>query len=91
MDPKIGAVTIADCMQNSKNFVVALIDGDGAIFQDWRRSLALVESRTETDFLTVYQMGRGEGGAEAAHQLHTELQKHLKDIYPDQNVADWEM
>ncbi|KAF2161711.1 hypothetical protein M409DRAFT_69525 [Zasmidium cellare ATCC 36951] len=58
----------------SKNFVVALIDGDGAIFQDW-----------------LYSLGRGEGGAEAAHQLHTALQNHLKEIYPDQNVADWEI
>ncbi|KAK4507362.1 hypothetical protein PRZ48_001097 [Zasmidium cellare] len=58
----------------SKNFVVALIDGDGAIFQDW-----------------FFTLKRGEGGAEAAHQLHTALQDHLKETYPDQNVADWEI
>ncbi|CAK1354150.1 unnamed protein product [Cercospora beticola] len=33
-------------------------------------------------------MGK-DGGAEAAHQLHKEAQRHLKAIYPDSNVDDW--
>ncbi|USW48662.1 Putative Zinc finger, CCCH-type [Septoria linicola] len=36
----------------------------------------------------LYGMGR-DGGAEVAHQLHTEVQRHLKAIYPDSNVDDW--
>ncbi|KXL46403.1 hypothetical protein M433DRAFT_88094 [Acidomyces richmondensis BFW] len=30
-----------------------------------------------------------DGGAEAAHLLHTELKNQLKTIYPDCNVSDW--
>lgn len=36
-------------------------------------------------------MGGKEGGAEAAHQIHTELSNHLKSLYPDLNVPDWNM
>ncbi|GIZ39006.1 hypothetical protein CKM354_000239900 [Cercospora kikuchii] len=36
----------------------------------------------------LYGMGK-DGGAEAAHQLHKEVQRHLKAIYPDSNVDDW--
>ncbi|KAF2212345.1 hypothetical protein CERZMDRAFT_22211, partial [Cercospora zeae-maydis SCOH1-5] len=32
----------------------------------------------------LYGMGK-DGGAEAAHQLHKEVQRHLKAIYPDSN------
>ncbi|KAI0380210.1 hypothetical protein F5Y04DRAFT_257721 [Hypomontagnella monticulosa] len=30
-----------------------------------------------------------EGGAIAAHQLRTDIKKHVKDIYPDVNVEPW--
>ncbi|EME89346.1 uncharacterized protein MYCFIDRAFT_98041, partial [Pseudocercospora fijiensis CIRAD86] len=61
----------ADLKQSSNNFVLCLIDGDGALFEDH-----------------LYAMGR-DGGSEAAYRLHTEIQAHLKSIYPDANVDDW--
>ena len=33
-------------------------------------------------------MGK-DGGAEAAHLLHTEIERHLKITYPESNVSDW--
>ncbi|KAF2772936.1 hypothetical protein EJ03DRAFT_286542 [Teratosphaeria nubilosa] len=56
---------------SSSNFVLCLLDGDGAIFADYLYALC-------TD-----------GGAEGAHALHAELRNQIKQIYPDQNVADW--
>lgn len=36
----------------------------------------------------LYAMGK-DGGADAAHLLHTEIRNHLKAIYPESNVSDW--
>lgn len=55
----------------SNPFALAIIDGDGAVFQDY-----------------LYAMGK-DGGADAAHQLHTELRNNLRATYPDSNVTDW--
>ncbi|CZT16564.1 uncharacterized protein RCC_02398 [Ramularia collo-cygni] len=54
----------------SHNFILVLIDGDGAIFQDY-----------------LYAMGK-DGGAEAAHQLHSTVQQEVKATYPDA-ISDW--
>ncbi|KAL7620266.1 hypothetical protein AAE478_009259 [Parahypoxylon ruwenzoriense] len=35
-------------------------------------------------------IAKGEdGGAMAAHQLHTNIKKHLQEVYPDANVESW--
>jgi hypothetical protein len=38
------------------------------------------------DFL--YKQGK-DGGYEAAGLLHTEIQNHLQEVYPESNVTDW--
>ncbi|KAK5125458.1 hypothetical protein LTR85_000567 [Meristemomyces frigidus] len=55
----------------SNNFALAVLDGDGAIFNDY-----------------LYAQGK-DGGADAAHLIHTELRNHLKVTYPESNVSDW--
>ncbi|KAK5136364.1 hypothetical protein LTR08_003490 [Meristemomyces frigidus] len=55
----------------SNNFALAIIDGDGAIFNDY-----------------LYAQGK-DGGADAAHLMHTEIRNHLIATYPDSNVSDW--
>ena len=39
-----------------------------------------------SDFL--YAQGK-DGGADAAHLMHTEIRNHLRSTYPESNVSDW--
>ncbi|KAK3115013.1 hypothetical protein LTR53_006098 [Teratosphaeriaceae sp. CCFEE 6253] len=65
------ALTQHKQVSGSNNFALCLLDGDGAVFQDY-----------------LLAMGN-DGGADCAHQLHTELRNHLRTTYPESNVADW--
>ncbi|KAK5277597.1 hypothetical protein LTR16_009584, partial [Cryomyces antarcticus] len=55
------SLIVAQQSMESNSFVLALIDGDGAVFQDYLLRAA------------------AEGGADAAHNLLTDIKQHIRD------------
>jgi hypothetical protein len=85
--PWIFSTMLTTCAQEASSFVLALIDGDGAVVSGFRWS-CLLSHLTGLQFQDALLGAAAiDGGSEAASRLHHEIRNHVALLYT--NSGNW--
>jgi hypothetical protein len=87
----VSTITEYERSANSNNFVVALIDGDGARVSLYTRGLWSNLANRRAQFQNDLYKSGADGGRRAAGLLHSAIEAQLKVQFPDSSVSDWKI